>query len=82
ETIAETGKKLLIISGVVYDVSNFMDEHPGGKGFLRVSIGRDVTASFNGGVYDHANAARNLMSSMRFARLDGEAAATDIAVLE
>ncbi|KAJ3012142.1 UNVERIFIED_CONTAM: hypothetical protein HDU68_001355 [Siphonaria sp. JEL0065] len=71
EKIAESGRKLLIISGVVYDVSKFMDDHPGGRGFLKVSIGRDVTASFNGGVYDHANAARNLMSSMRYARLEG-----------
>ncbi|KAJ3247786.1 hypothetical protein HDU78_003279 [Chytriomyces hyalinus] len=69
--ISETGKQLLIISDVVYDVSQFMEDHPGGKGFLRASVGRDVTVSFNGGVYDHANAARNLMQSMRYARLDG-----------
>ncbi|KAI9346976.1 hypothetical protein BDR26DRAFT_817656 [Obelidium mucronatum] len=82
EHIAESGKQLLIISGVVYDVSNFMEDHPGGKGFLRVSIGRDVTASFNGGVYDHANAARNLMSSMRYATLIGDAPVSEVAVVE
>ncbi|KAJ3075274.1 hypothetical protein HDU98_008751 [Podochytrium sp. JEL0797] len=65
ETISKTGRQLLIVSDVVYDVSRFMDDHPGGRGFLKVSIGRDVTESFNGGVYDHANAARNLMSGMR-----------------
>ncbi|ORY47705.1 hypothetical protein BCR33DRAFT_764103 [Rhizoclosmatium globosum] len=70
--IARTGKQLLIISGVVYDVTTFMEDHPGGKGFLKASVGRDVTASFNGEVYDHANAARNLMSSMRYARLKKE----------
>ena len=62
----------MIISGIVYDVTDFMDDHPGGKGFLKVSVGRDVTASFNGGVYNHANAARNLMTSMRYAILVGE----------
>ncbi|KAJ3116549.1 hypothetical protein HK100_001035 [Physocladia obscura] len=70
-TISETGKKLLIISGVVYDVTDFMKDHPGGIGFLKASIGRDVTSSFNGGVYDHANAARNLMQGFRFATLKG-----------
>ena len=69
--ISESGRQLLIVSDIVYDVTKFMDDHPGGKGFLKVSIGRDVTVSFNGGVYDHANAARNLMQSMRYARLIG-----------
>ncbi|KAI9346947.1 hypothetical protein BDR26DRAFT_892849 [Obelidium mucronatum] len=69
QEIERTGKQLLIISGVAYDVTTFIDEHPGGKGFMKASIGRDVTASFNGEVYDHANAARNLMASMRFARV-------------
>ncbi|KAJ3291556.1 hypothetical protein HDU79_002281 [Rhizoclosmatium sp. JEL0117] len=77
--IAETGKQLLIISDVVYDVSKFMDDHPGGKGFLKASVGRDVTVSFNGGVYDHANAARNLMQSMRYARLEGTVPANAVA---
>ncbi|KAI8611038.1 hypothetical protein BC830DRAFT_1069212 [Chytriomyces sp. MP71] len=72
DDIKTNGKQLLVISGVVYDVSGFMNDHPGGKGFLRVSIGRDVTASFNGGIYDHANAARNLMQSMRYAILAGD----------
>ncbi|KAJ3016539.1 UNVERIFIED_CONTAM: hypothetical protein HDU68_012159 [Siphonaria sp. JEL0065] len=69
QEIERTGKQLLIISGVVYDVTKFIDDHPGGKGFMKASIGRDVTASFNGEVYDHANAARNLMASMRYARV-------------
>ncbi|KAJ3290063.1 hypothetical protein HDU79_003566 [Rhizoclosmatium sp. JEL0117] len=80
--IAETGKQLMIISGIVYDVSDFMEDHPGGKGFLKVSVGRDVTASFNGGVYNHANAARNLMTSMRYAILVGEAPESETAALE
>ncbi|KAJ3381812.1 hypothetical protein HDU84_004852 [Entophlyctis sp. JEL0112] len=80
-TIKETGKQLLIISGVVYDVTKFMDDHPGGKSFLRISVGRDVTASFNGGVYDHANAARNLMSGMRFAVLEGSTPSDETNVL-
>ncbi|KAJ3006583.1 UNVERIFIED_CONTAM: hypothetical protein HDU68_003991 [Siphonaria sp. JEL0065] len=71
QEIERTGKQLLIISGVVYDVTKFIDDHPGGKGFMKAAIGRDVTSSFNGEVYDHANAARNLMASMRYARVQG-----------
>ncbi|KAJ3409447.1 hypothetical protein CcCBS67573_g01266 [Chytriomyces confervae] len=71
QKVAETEIKLIVISNIVYDVTNFMDEHPGGKAFLKISIGKDATAAFNGGVYDHANAARNLMSSMRYATLVG-----------
>ncbi|KAI8609576.1 hypothetical protein BC830DRAFT_827645 [Chytriomyces sp. MP71] len=33
---------------VVYDVTKFMDKHPGGKIFLRVSVGPEVTSAFNG----------------------------------
>ncbi|KAI9204440.1 uncharacterized protein BJ171DRAFT_505839 [Polychytrium aggregatum] len=67
----QAGKPLLIIDHVVYNVDKFMDDHPGGKGFLKASIGRDVTQSFNGGIYDHSNASRNLSSSMRYAKLEG-----------
>ncbi|KAJ3211964.1 hypothetical protein HK099_007875 [Clydaea vesicula] len=65
-------KKLFIIDKVIYNVEKFLSEHPGGKGFLISSIGREVTTSFNGGVYNHSNAARNLMSHMRYAILDGD----------
>ncbi|KAI9357251.1 hypothetical protein DFJ73DRAFT_198855 [Zopfochytrium polystomum] len=71
-TIKETGRQLVIISDIVYDVAKFMDDHPGGKGFLSSSIGRDMTVSFNGGIYNHSSAARNLMSSMRFAVVKGD----------
>ncbi|KAI9144416.1 hypothetical protein BKA69DRAFT_1122271 [Paraphysoderma sedebokerense] len=58
---------LMIIDGVVYDVATFLDEHPGGRGFLKSAIGRDASKSFNGAVYDHSNAARNLMAQFRVA---------------
>ncbi|KAJ3075269.1 hypothetical protein HDU98_008746 [Podochytrium sp. JEL0797] len=79
EEIKRTGKMLLVVSNVVYDVSNFMEDHPGGKGFLKASIGRDATTSFNGGVYDHANAARNLMSQMRYATIEGTVPVSEVA---
>ncbi|KAJ3196043.1 hypothetical protein HK101_010283 [Irineochytrium annulatum] len=72
QEIKEAGRALVIVEGLVYDVTDFMDDHPGGRGFLRAGIGRDVTKSFNGGIYNHANAARNLMSGMRWAKLADE----------
>ncbi|CAB5375913.1 stearic acid desaturase [Rhizophagus irregularis] len=61
----------ICIEGIIHDVSSFINEHPGGKSFLTTSIGRDVTTYFNGGVYDHSNAARNLMSNLRVGVIAG-----------
>lgn len=56
-------KKWILLDGVMYDVENF--DHPGGAKYLNAGIGKDVTKSFNGGIYNHSNGARNLLSSMR-----------------
>ncbi|KAF9205700.1 hypothetical protein BGZ49_003676 [Haplosporangium sp. Z 27] len=60
-------KKWILLEGVVYDVTDFIDEHPGGAKYLNMGIGKDMTSAFNGGMYDHSNAARNLLSLMRVA---------------
>jgi len=60
-------KKWILLEGVVYDVADFMTEHPGGEKYLKMGVGKDMTAAFNGGMYDHSNAARNLLSLMRVA---------------
>ena len=64
-TETQAGKALVTIAGVVHDVSDFVQEHPGGKALIKSAIGKDATALFNGGVYNHSNAAHNLLSSMR-----------------
>ncbi|KAI8833937.1 hypothetical protein BC829DRAFT_407534 [Chytridium lagenaria] len=69
--IEQTRRPLIIIGDMVYDVTKFMNDHPGGSGFLKSGVGRDMTKAFNGGIYDHSNAARNLMSSMRWAKFEG-----------
>ncbi|KAF9084178.1 hypothetical protein BGX29_002686 [Mortierella sp. GBA35] len=60
-------KKWILLEGIVYDVAEFMTEHPGGEKYIKMGVGKDMTAAFNGGMYDHSNAARNLLSLMRVA---------------
>ena len=61
----QQGEELIVIDGVVHDVSTFIGEHPGGEIMIRSKIGKDGSTSFNGGIYDHSNAARNFLSTLR-----------------
>ncbi|KAF2011305.1 stearic acid desaturase [Aaosphaeria arxii CBS 175.79] len=65
------GEALIAVGGVIHDLASFIDEHPGGKRLIKGAIGRDVTAEFNGGVYNHSNAAHNLLSTTRIGVLRG-----------
>lgn len=51
---------LVIVSGFIHDVGGFLDEHPGGRALLLGRQGKDATAAFCGGVYEHGNAAYNV----------------------
>ena len=62
---------LVTIAGVIHDVSPFIADHPGGKTLIKSVVGKDATAMFNGGVYEHSNAAHNLLSTMRVGILRG-----------
>ncbi|KAF9465895.1 delta 9-fatty acid desaturase protein [Collybia nuda] len=64
-------RTLILISGFIHDVSSFVDDHPGGRQFLLVNTGQDMTAAFFGGTYAHSNAAHNLLSMMRIGVLAG-----------
>ncbi|KAJ7621244.1 delta 9-fatty acid desaturase protein [Roridomyces roridus] len=64
-------RPLILVSGFIHDVSDFVDQHPGGTSHLTMHSGKDMTASFFGGVYRHSNAAHNLMSMMRVGVLMG-----------
>lgn len=66
-TNSKERKGLVIIAGIVHDVSGFITEHPGGQTLIRTSVGKDATTAFNGGVYAHSNAAHNLLATMRIA---------------
>jgi stearoyl-CoA desaturase (Delta-9 desaturase) len=65
------GEKLVVVEGVVHDVALFMEEHPGGAALIQAHIGKDASAIFNGGMYNHSNAARNLLATMRTASIAG-----------
>lgn len=64
-------RDLVLISGIVHDVTEFVEKHPGGRTLIRSGIGKDATAVFNGGVYDHSNAAHNLLATMRVGVIRG-----------
>lgn len=58
---------LVVISGIVHDVSGYITTHPGGETLIQASLGKDATKAFNGGVYLHSNAAHNILATMRVA---------------
>jgi stearoyl-CoA desaturase (delta-9 desaturase) len=68
---AKSGKALIAVAGVIHDVSDFVKDHPGGRTLITSAIGKDATAIFNGGVYNHSNAAHNLLSTMRVSVIRG-----------
>jgi stearoyl-CoA desaturase (delta-9 desaturase) len=67
----KNGRALVAVAGVVHDVSDFINDHPGGKAMIKSGLGKDATAMFNGGVYMHSNAAHNLLSTMRVGVIRG-----------
>ncbi|KAJ7484610.1 delta 9-fatty acid desaturase protein [Mycena latifolia] len=64
-------RPLILVSGFIHDVSSFIDEHPGGAHWIIKYIGKDATAPFFGGVYEHSNAAHNLLAMKRVGVLHG-----------
>ncbi|KAF2019390.1 delta-9 fatty acid desaturas-like protein [Aaosphaeria arxii CBS 175.79] len=68
---SNNGRGLVCIAGIVHDVTEFINEHPGGRALIKSGLGKDATAMFNGGVYFHSNAAHNLLSTMRVGLIRG-----------
>eukprot|EP01080_Neovahlkampfia_damariscottae_P012360 gene12360-6028_t len=55
---------LILVDGYVYNVTQFKDKHPGGKGFISAYIGKDASKEFNGTIYNHSTAARNILDTI------------------
>ena len=68
---SRNGRALVVVAGVVHDVTDFVSSHPGGRAMINSALGKDATAMFNGGVYNHSNAAHNLLSTMRVGVIRG-----------
>ncbi|KAJ7670502.1 cytochrome b5-like heme/steroid binding domain-containing protein [Mycena rosella] len=64
-------RPIILVSGFIHDVTTFMDEHPGGTPLLIKFVGGDATAAFFGDVYEHSNAAHNLLAMKRVGILHG-----------
>lgn len=64
----------LVIHGKVYDVSEFLDEHPGGFDIVLSSTGRDATEDFE--EIGHSNAAKEMLEKYYIGEYEGGAAAT------
>ncbi|PWN95908.1 putative cytochrome b5 [Tilletiopsis washingtonensis] len=59
----------LLIDGKVYDVSKFMDEHPGGDEVLTSEGGKDATEAFED--VGHSDDARSLLGPMLVGKMEG-----------
>ncbi|KZT03139.1 delta 9-fatty acid desaturase protein [Laetiporus sulphureus 93-53] len=64
-------RTLILVSGFIHDVTTFNAEHPGGVELLRRNSGKDMTAAFFGGIYQHSNAAHNFLAMLRVGILAG-----------
>ncbi|KAL0403259.1 UNVERIFIED_CONTAM: cytochrome isoform E [Sesamum radiatum] len=58
----------LIISGKVYDVTTFMDDHPGGDEVLLSATGKDATNDFED--VGHSDSAREMMEKYYIGEID------------
>ncbi|KAF3337458.1 Cytochrome b5 [Carex littledalei] len=58
----------LIINGKVYDVTKFLDDHPGGDDVLRSSTGKDATDDFED--VGHSTTARAMMDEYYVGDID------------
>uniref|UniRef100_A0A7N0RB59 Cytochrome b5 heme-binding domain-containing protein n=1 Tax=Kalanchoe fedtschenkoi TaxID=63787 RepID=A0A7N0RB59_KALFE len=58
----------LIIAGKVYDVTSFMEEHPGGEEVLLSATGKDATDDFED--VGHSDAAREQMETFCIGIID------------
>jgi len=72
-TTEEVAKnKWCIIEGEVYDVSPFLDLHPGGKKILMPYLGRDASKAFkNEKIHVHSKRAFHILQSYKIGTLQG-----------
>ena len=65
QDVKKKERQYMVINGIAHDITGFAKEHPGGAAFVEAWIGKDATVPFNGGSYNHSNAAKNLLATKR-----------------
>ena len=66
---AAAGRSLVCIDGFIYDVTEFMADHPGGYRLIQDVIGKDATNVFYNGLHAHSPHAETILYSLRTATL-------------
>ena len=56
------GLKIVIYEGVVYDVSEYMDEHPGGADIIEAELGKNIDEPFEEA--EHTKSAINVFKDL------------------
>ncbi|KAL6187806.1 hypothetical protein ACLB2K_039201 [Fragaria x ananassa] len=64
----------IVIDGKVYDVSTYLDDHPGGDDVILATTGKDATDEFEDA--GHSKDAKELMETMCIGELDTDASAS------
>lgn len=64
---ASTTAVLTIISGSVYDLTGFLEEHPGGSSVVMAYVGKDATGAFD--AIGHSNSAHTWMKDFKVGEL-------------
>src|SRR5688500_4796409 len=62
-------KKWILVEGIVYDVTNLMEDHPGGKKVLQLFCKTDATDTFNAN-HNPSDGPRKRLSSMIVGRIE------------
>jgi stearoyl-CoA desaturase (Delta-9 desaturase) len=73
---AEDGRCVVVVAEHVYDVTEFLDLHPGGRKLLSLEAGKDVTGLFRGetGLHIHTEMAVGMLRRYLIASLEHAAA--------
>mmetsp|Transcript_12654 Transcript_12654/g.27386 ORF Transcript_12654/g.27386 Transcript_12654/m.27386 type:complete len:132 (+) Transcript_12654:137-532(+) len=59
----------LVVHGKVYDVTDFLEEHPGGYDIIITSTGKDATQDFE--EIGHSNSAKQLLEKYYIGKYEG-----------
>ncbi|KAJ5380906.1 uncharacterized protein N7496_003334 [Penicillium cataractarum] len=61
---SDDANNLTCISGVIYDVADFMDDHPGGRDLIQQSLGKDATDLYHGS-HLHSSHADDILKGLQ-----------------